>query len=155
MWCKGGMQIKVYHNLETDFLHAYRAGQELKLVDTFDVGAIGEVNAQSPIEDILARVYRIHQAVDGSERNVKLKVRSLSMGDVIEVDEARYAVATKGFAPIAKEGEVLRFPDHDYPDDMLEVGGMPAAVGRKNGETLSFPDHDYPEHMVSVEQESK
>lgn len=95
------MQIKVYHNVETDFLHPYQAGMRLEMVDCFEAREMGEVSAESKIEDILERVYRIHNAVDGTERNVALNVRSLSLGDVVEVDGKRYAVAMFGFKPVA------------------------------------------------------
>ncbi len=34
-----------------------------------------------PSDDALEHVFRIHNAVDGTERNVRLGIRSLSVGD--------------------------------------------------------------------------
>ena len=122
MWQYGGMQIKVYHNTDTDFIHKYKVGQALKLVDTFDVEKLEEVTNESPIKEILERVYRIHNTVDGTERNAKLRVRSLSVGDVVEVEGARWAVATLGFEPVEKAEKTVGskggYTIHNYLEDI-------------------------------------
>lgn len=49
---------------------------------------------------ILEWIFRIHNAVDGTERVVKLGLRSLSVGDEVELDGRRYLCAGRGWERI-------------------------------------------------------
>ncbi len=53
-----------------------------------------------PSDDALEHVFRIHNAVDRTERNVRLGIRSLSVGDVVQVDERAFAVEPIGWTEI-------------------------------------------------------
>lgn len=97
------MQVKVYHNLDTNFVHPYKPGQRLELVDEFDTQKVAGFAEGDSINQTLEWVFRIHNTVDGKERSAKLRVRSLSVGDVVEVDGVWHAVMGAGFEPIEKE----------------------------------------------------
>jgi hypothetical protein len=53
-----------------------------------------------PGDGALEHVFRAHNAVDGTERNVTLRIRSLSVGDVVQLDERAFAVDSVGWTEI-------------------------------------------------------
>jgi hypothetical protein len=99
------VKVKVFHNQNPlamlRSLNGKAFGEDFKLVDEFEVTEAEVARANSvgggTLDDVLEYIFRIHNAVDGSERNVKLHLRSLSVGDVVELDGQRWVCAGTGW----------------------------------------------------------
>lgn len=86
------MIARVLHNtfIAVDEFHIEDGYQTIR-------AEVGELRAD---EVVLDRIFRIHNAIDGTERVVKLGLRSLSVGDAVELDGRRYLCAGMGWERI-------------------------------------------------------
>ena len=94
------MNIKVYHKIDKPFTTTYKGDfntRAFKLVDEF---IPQRDTAPAAIMNLLEWVYFIHNAVDSTSRNVHLRVRSLSVGDVVQLDSHQYTVRNLGWEKI-------------------------------------------------------
>jgi hypothetical protein len=107
------MRVKVLHKVETDFRPFDPLRDRLELVDDYQIQGARSANpdelvapgiqlmayreGQATDEEILELIFRDQNAVDGSERNVMMRNRSLSVGDVVDLDGRAYAVDQVGF----------------------------------------------------------
>ncbi len=92
------MKVTIYHSTARGFrLMPWSSDAPMSRVDKFELPAD---QFPEPSEDALEHVFRIHNAVDGTERNVRLGIRSLSVGDVVQLDEHAFAVDPIGWTEI-------------------------------------------------------
>jgi hypothetical protein len=89
------MKVTVYHS-NYGFM-PWSSDAAMAKVDEFELPA---ERFPQPGDDALEHVFRIHNAVDGTERNVGLGLRSLSVGDVVKLDERAFAVDSIGWTEI-------------------------------------------------------
>jgi hypothetical protein len=94
------MKVTIYHS--TFCLMPWSSDAPMSRVDEFELPT--EQFAE-PSDEALEHVFRIHNAVDGTERNVRLELRSLSVGDVVQLDERAFAVEPIGWTEI-EPGEI-------------------------------------------------
>jgi hypothetical protein len=105
------MRVTVLHNdfmkVAMRFPGGYQPGDVLTQVDEFEPAlsegfpplpdqVVGEIDDEA----LLEWVFRIHNAVDGDERNVKLGLRSLSTGDAVALDGRLYSCESLGWQRI-------------------------------------------------------
>lgn len=112
------MRVRIYHSIDHEFMfREWRPEAPLKLVDEYQIQGWreGEHPESQPApgirrmayresvepELILEVIYRDQNAVDGSERNVQMSNRSLSVGDVVMLNDYAFAVQSAGFVEIA------------------------------------------------------
>ena len=92
-------RVKVLHNTNRfAMLHGYGLDDMLELVDEYNVTT--DLSGPAVYARVAEIVFREHNAVDGSERNVKLKLRSLSVGDVLEITPADGPTRAYACAPL-------------------------------------------------------
>ena len=96
------MNVKVLHKVDTNFRLFDPLKDTLTLVDEFEFPGMKrgwgiadphnghELRVDGSDEACLEHVWRIHNAVEGWERNVQLRIRSLSVGDVVDLDGRSY-----------------------------------------------------------------
>ena len=104
------MKVTVYHSTArgSRFM-PWSRDAPMSRVDEFVLPA---EQFPEPSDDALEHVFRVHNAVDGTERNVRLGIRSLSVGDVVQLDERAFAVDPVGWAEIAPgDLNVMEFTD--------------------------------------------
>ena len=89
------MKVTIYHS--TYGFMPWSNDAPMAKVDEFD---LPEEQFPEPGDEALEYVFRIHNAVDGTERNVGLGIRSLSVGDVVQLDERAFAVEPVGWIEI-------------------------------------------------------
>ena len=89
------MKVTIYHSTYGFMPRSNDA--PMAKVDEFE---LREEQFPEPGYEALEHVFRIHNAVDGTERNVGLGIRSLSLGDVVQLDERAFAVEPIGWIEI-------------------------------------------------------
>ncbi len=97
------MKVRIYHSSAHGFrFEPWVPEAPMALVDEYEVLAgvrANEIPFRIPAS-VLDLIYRDHQAVTGTERNVRLRIRSLSVGDVVQLDSRRFACASVGWTEI-------------------------------------------------------
>lgn len=89
-------RVRVLHSTDWGYRFSPWAPRApMRVVDSFDL-AVGE----EPPTEHLEHIYRAHNAVDGTERNVRLGLRSLSVGDVVIIGETAFACERFGWREI-------------------------------------------------------
>ncbi len=89
------MKVTIYHSTAHGFrFMPWSSDAPMSRVDEFELPA---EQFPEPGDDVLEHVFRIHNAVDGTERNVRLGIRSLSVGDVVQLDERAFSVDSFGW----------------------------------------------------------
>jgi hypothetical protein len=112
------MRVRIYHSIDQDFtFDPWRPEAPLRLVDDYQIEGWRSADPDERItpgiqkmayrqgeamdEEILELIYRDQNSVDGSERNVMKRNRSLSVGDVVMLNDYAFAVQSAGFVEIA------------------------------------------------------
>jgi hypothetical protein len=99
------MRVSIFHNISHDSRFTdWTPAAAMALVDEYDIPAPDVEGDQADVElqqqQVLGRVWREQNAVDGSERPVRLGHRSLSVGDVVQLDGRAFAVRSLGWRQI-------------------------------------------------------
>lgn len=85
-------RVTAFENVDTDFFHGYKPGDHLKKVGAFTVEAASAETAPEALWPVGNRMSSDVNAVAWPTH-----CRSMSLGDVVEVDGVRYAVASFGW----------------------------------------------------------
>jgi hypothetical protein len=141
------MRVRIYHSIDRDFMfQAWKPEALLKLVDDYAIEGWRSADPDERItpgiqkmgyregaadDEILELVYRDQNAVDGSERNVMMRNRSLSVGDVVMLNDRAFAVASLGFEPIDEREMLVVLRDARTVDG--RVGSRAKFVGNGRG----------------------
>lgn len=85
------MRVSIFHSISHDSRFTdWTPAAAMALVDEYDIPPPDVEGNQADVELllllVLGRVWREQNAVDGSERPVRLGHRSLSVGDVVQLD---------------------------------------------------------------------
>jgi hypothetical protein len=101
------MYARIFHKIDLPMFK----GSSHRIVDAFELDQVWKPESRSrlvdsPDKDVLEYIFRIHNNVNGNERNVFLKLRSLSVGDIVELSDnstshgRRYLCAPTGWEVI-------------------------------------------------------
>jgi hypothetical protein len=96
------VRVRIYHSTERSYrFGSWAPAAAMTLVDDYEpTGANFDwISPKIPIR-LLELVWREHNAVDGNERCCQLGVRSLSVGDVVQLDERAFAAELVGWREI-------------------------------------------------------
>lgn len=91
------IEVRVYLSIAAEFMfRRYRSGIPLRLVDDYTL----QVPNGQTVEATLEAVWRDQVIVDGSERPAKLGHRSLTVGDVVQLEDRAWAVDLTGWREV-------------------------------------------------------
>ena len=96
------MKIQVYHAVYPTF-RAWAPTALMRKVDEWE--PITDPLSDNPEvpSNILELVWTDHNAVSGTERCCQLRIRSLSVGDVVQLDDRAFACESIGWVEIKPE----------------------------------------------------
>lgn len=93
-------QVRVYHSTDRGFMFdPWVKEAPLQLVDEFKLANDGRYGPGE--EGVLDQVFDLHQTVRGTERNCQLRIRSLSVGDVVRLGDRAWACDRVGWREIS------------------------------------------------------
>lgn len=110
------IEVRIYLSIAPEFMfRRYRSGIPLRLVDDYTLQVLNE----QPAEATLEAVWREQVIVHGSERPARLRHRSLTVGDVVQLEDRAWAVDLTGWREVpVVELNVLRASDDPAPSPL-------------------------------------